>query len=418
MTPAGIGISTMIPFVLLLFGLGLTTLTDTYLSKTQKRIMVLILILTTSLIVQNVLDYLLIGGTPNIKLKTAVVAFGYAVRPAIIVLFCNFVVSSKKLIPSWILVAINTLVYLTAFFSPITFRILPDNSFQRGPLGLFCHVLGTLMLINMLFIAITKFKDKKRELIFPIVCIVLIILSIIIDVYFIKTGDLVFSMLTIAIVMSCIFYYFWFHMRSVRLYEKDLMAQQRVKIIVSQIQPHFLYNTITTFRALCKRDPEKAAEVAEKFGQYLRQNLDSLESEGLIPIDKEIEHTRVYADIEMVRFENLRVEYDIKDNSFCLPPLTVQPIVENSIRHGVRIRKEGVVCVSTRFSDGCHEIVISDNGIGFDVEAAEKTEGKHIGIKNVRERIEKLCGGTLVLESVPNVGTTVTIRIPETEEKK
>lgn len=281
--------------------------------------MILILILTTSLIVQNVLDYLLIGGTPNIKLKTAVVAFGYAVRPAIIVLFCNFIVSAKKLIPSWILVAVNALVYSTAFFSPIAFRILPDNTYQRGPLGFFCHILGTLMIINMLFIVIKNFKDNKREMIFPIVCIVLIIASVFIDVVFVKGGELVFSLLTIAIVLSCIFHYFWFHMQSVRLHEKDLMAQQRVKIIVSQIQPHFLYNTITTFRALCKRDPEKAAEVAEKFGQYLRQNLDSLESEGLIPFDKEIEHTRVYADIEMVRFENVKVEYDIKDSSFCLP---------------------------------------------------------------------------------------------------
>lgn len=414
----GIAVSTMIPFVLLLFGLGLTTLTDTYLSIMQKRIMIIILILTMSLIFQNVIDYLLIGATPNIKLKTAVVAFGYAVRPAIIVLFCNFVVSSKKLIPSWILVAVNALVYLTAFFSPITFRILPDNTFQRGPLGLFCHILGALMLINMFFIVINKFKDKKRQMVFPVICIVLINLSVYMDVFYLKNVDMVFSLLTIAIVISCVFYYFWFHMQSVRLYEKDLMAQQRVKIIVSQIQPHFLYNTITTFRALCKRDPDKAAEVAEKFGQYLRQNLDSLESEGLIPFEKEIEHTQVYADIEMVRFENLRVEYDIEDNSFCLPPLTVQPIVENSIRHGVRIREEGVVRVTTRFSGGCHEIVISDNGIGFDVEAAEKAEGKHIGIKNVKERIEKLCGGTLVLESVPDVGTTVTIRIPETEAKK
>lgn len=79
--------------------------------------------------------------------------------------------------------------------------------------------------------------------------------------------------------------------------------------MVSQIQPHFLYNTIATFKALCKTDPDKATFVAENFGQYLRDNLDSLSGEELIPVEKELDHTRVYAEIEMVRFENVRVEY-------------------------------------------------------------------------------------------------------------
>ncbi len=161
--------------------------------------------------------------------------------------------------------------------------------------------------------------------------------------------------------------------------------------------------------------PDKAAEVAEKFGQYLRQNLDSLDTKNLIPFEKELEHTQLYADIELVRFDNVRVEYDIEDPDFSLPPLTIQPMVENAIRHGVRIREEGIVRVSPRRTENGHEIVIWDNGTGFDPKAIETADGTHIGIRNVQERVAQLCGGTLTIESGSGDGTKVTIHIPQRE---
>ena len=201
-----------------------------------------------------------------------------------------------------------------------------------------------------------------------------------------------------------------------REHERALRAEQRIQIMMTQIQPHFLYNTIATIRALCRRDAEKAGEVAEKFGDYLWQNLDSLNIVGLIPFQKELEHTKIYAEIEMVRFDTIRVEYDIRDDRFKLPPLTLQPLVENAIRHGVRIREEGIVRVSTRQAEACHEIVVWDNGTGFDVNKIDAAEGSHIGIRNVRERIEGMCGGTLKVESTIGEGTTVTMTIPIQEK--
>ena len=153
--------------------------------------------------------------------------------------------------------------------------------------------------------------------------------------------------------------------------------------------------------------------MAEKFGQYLQQNLDSLETEGLIPAEKELEHTRLYADIEMSRFENVRVEYDAQDLDFSIPPLTIQPMVENAIRHGVRIREKGIVRVSTRRTEKGHEIRIWDNGMGFDIATLKQDKGSGVGIQNVRERIEKLCGGTMTIQSDVGKGTTVFIRIPQ-----
>ena len=413
--------TTIIPFVLLLFGLGSNILLDPYLSRVQKRLTVIILTLTFSVLVKEIADYFLTVGTPHIKIRQMIGVYGYVILPVIIALFHHYVVSGKKRIPVWTLTAINGILYISDWllpFEPLTFTINSKNWFIRGPLGFFCHTVGVLMLVNLMFIVIRKYKNNKRLMLFPISGVLLTIGSVFVDLNSIKE-NFVLSFLTIALIIDCIFHYLWLHMQSVHIYETELIEQQRIKIIVSQIQPHFLYNTIASFRALCKRDPDKAGEVAENFGQYLRQNLDLLESEGLIPIAKEIEHTKVYADIEMVRFENVRVEYDVQDTSFLLPPLTIQPMVENAIRHGVRIRKEGIVRVSTRLVKNCHEIVIEDNGIGFDVDKAEKSDGKqHIGIKNVRERIEKLCGGSFILESKPEEGTAITILIPVTEAKK
>ena len=90
--------------------------------------------------------------------------------------------------------------------------------------------------------------------------------------------------------------------------------------------------------------------------------------------------------------------------------------MENAIRHGVRIRKEGVVTVSTRKTPAGHEITVRDNGKGFDVNAAQEDGGSHIGLRNVRERVEQMCGGTLTIESAPDRGTVVTIHLPQRTE--
>ena len=97
----------------------------------------------------------------------------------------------------------------------------------------------------------------------------------------------------------------------------------------------------------------------------------------------------------------------------CLPPLTIQPLVENAIRHGVRIRKNGPVTVRTQRRDGWHIIILADNGRGF---AAASAGGAHIGIPNVRKRIERICGGALEIESHTGQGATVTIRLSGEEE--
>ncbi len=405
----------LLPYVLQIIGLSFAVIIDPYIGKKRRRIMLFIAALCLTLIAQNVWDYVLTVGHPRKMLRTMVTIYGYSVRPVILILFLYIVQPTGKQSYWWLLAGLNVAVYLSALVSPVTFRIDQGNSFHGGPLGPACLVISMILLISLFVQTVRSRRTAgKWDVWIPIFVIVMIVVSIGLD-YSVKEGQQPISFLTIAIIVGSVFYYIWLHLQFVREHENDLMAAQHIQIMRTQIQPHFLYNTIATFKALARKDPEKAEVVAEKFGVYLRQNLDSLSVDGCIPVEKELEHTRTYAEIEMVRFENIRVEYDLQDLAFSVPPLSLQPLVENAIRHGVRIREEGIVRVRTRRTAKGHEILVEDNGEGFDIKEIDRADREHIGIRNVRERIETMCGGSLRIDSRIGEGTTVTIRIPAKE---
>jgi sensor histidine kinase YesM len=169
---------------------------------------------------------------------------------------------------------------------------------------------------------------------------------------------------------------------------------------------------------LYAKDPPLADRTLEDFSSYLRQNLESLNQTDLVPVVKELEHTRLYAEIEALRFPNVRVEYRIEDESFTIPALTIQPLVENAIRHGVRSRKDGLVTVSTVRESDAHRITVQDNGVGFEPEKTASGEGTHVGIRNVKDRVEQMCGGSMLLQSELGKGTSVTLLIPDGAKEK
>jgi len=132
-----------------------------------------------------------------------------------------------------------------------------------------------------------------------------------------------------------------------------------------------------------------------------------------IRFSKELEHIRCYTEIELIRFPDMTVRYDIQTEEFLLPALTVQPLVENAIKHGLMgLEEGGTVTISAYEEQTDYCICVSDDGIGFDVSDLVDTK-KHIGIRNVRERLQAMCGGSLTIESQPGAGTRVQIRIPK-----
>ncbi len=406
-----INLINLIPLVLQLLGLVLVTLIDPYIDKRQRRLLLLNALLIASLVAENIISDHFIVHADVPPWRTLLSIYAYSTRPLVLLLFCCIVAPDRKHTPIWILLGLNAAVNFTALFSHICFWV-ENNRFHRGPLGYSCHIASGIILLYLLYLTFAAQGKRDRiEIILPAVNIALVCGGTVMDTFILHTQSGI-TFLSIAMVSSALFYYIWLHLKFVHDHEKALEAESRIRIMMSQIQPHFLYNTLSSIQALCRIDPEKAFDVTEKFGTYLRSNIDSLGQPELIPFSKELEHTRVYSEIEMVRFPNVRVEYDVPDIHFAVPALTVQPLVENAIRHGVRIRKEGLVTVSSRRTELFHEIIISDNGKGFDPEAVRGSAGTHIGIGNVRERIERMCGGTVTVQSAPGSGATVTIRIP------
>ncbi len=195
--------------------------------------------------------------------------------------------------------------------------------------------------------------------------------------------------------------------------EKRLM-DMNIAVMRSQIQPHFLYNALSSIRRLIKKDPEIAATAVEKFSAYLRQNLESMNRIELIPFSTELEHLTEYLYLEKLRFgDRLGVEYDIGYADFVMPVLSLQPIVENAVKHGVLKKEEGGrVWIKTRRDGGNVILTVKDDGVGFDPNAVANDGKTHIGFENVKCRIEMQCKGTVVVESDIGKGTTVTMTIP------
>ena len=194
------------------------------------------------------------------------------------------------------------------------------------------------------------------------------------------------------------------------------LTDRRIASMMSQIRSHFIFNVLTTISTYCKIDPQKADNALVRFSRYLRKNIRIIEEEGLIDFTMELEQLEDYIALEQLRFEDrIHFEKQLETTSFEIPPLTIQPIVENAIKHGlIEPGKSGTICLQTKRNLGYVEITVTDNGIGFVPEQCEKEES--VGIRNVRYRLEHMVGGRLTIESAPGEGTKVTITIP-TEEK-
>ena len=405
--------------LLLLLGLAFTVLIDPYILRGQRKIMLIIVVLCLSLIAQNLWENELFITHSNWALRNCLSVYGYTVRPVILILFLHIIFPEGKKRIQWILVGINAALYITTPFTKLCFEIRESDFVSlRGPLWLACFLVSGILLIELLLRTIIRYKETRRlEQLIPVSVALIIAISVALDMRMGVTQQPV-TFLTISIVAGSIFYYIWLHLQFVREHERDLMAAQRIQIMMTQIQPHFLFNALNTIRALYAKDPPLADKTLEDFSTYLRQNIESLSQTDLVPITKELEHTKLYADIEMQRFPNIRVEYQIEDKEFMIPALTIQPLVENAIRHGVRSQKDGLVTVSAVLETGAHRITVQDNGVGFDVNKQEGIEGAHIGLKNVKDRVEQMCGGTMIIESEIGKGTCVTLLIPGANERK
>ena len=144
--------------------------------------------------------------------------------------------------------------------------------------------------------------------------------------------------------------------------------------------------------------------------------MDSLKQTKAVPFEQELSHLKNYLYIEKLRFDDLlNIEYDIQATDFEVPQLSIQPIVENAVKHGVGMAEDGgTVTIATRETDDAYEVIVSDDGVGFDVNAPKKDDGRsHIGMENTRKRLKDMCAAELIITSKVGEGTTVRVVIPK-----
>lgn len=198
--------------------------------------------------------------------------------------------------------------------------------------------------------------------------------------------------------------------------QQQELKEMQVDMMISQIQPHFLYNTLTAIRALCEREPKKAQAAIYDLSRYLRANMNSITSKTPIMFSKELEHVENYLNLEKTRFgERIKVTYDINVIDFRIPPLCLQPLVENAVKHGITKRDEGgSIHIHTYENEKDFLIDVSDDGVGFDVLQYRKgLEGNHVGLSNVESRLKSQSEGYLDISSIVGERTTITVHIPK-----
>ena len=191
------------------------------------------------------------------------------------------------------------------------------------------------------------------------------------------------------------------------------LKENRISLMLSQIRPHFIYNTLGTIERMCLKDPQKAFELVRNFSLYLRGNFSELDSVVPIRFSEEIKHVEYYVNIEKVRFPDMEINYRLEAIDFDLPALSVQPLVENAIKHGLMgLETGGTVNVRSYETETHFCVEVIDNGIGFDVSISLEDK-KHVGLRNIRERLQAMVNGELIIESEINVGTKALIKIPK-----
>ena len=295
-------------------------------------------------------------------------------------------------------------------FTTVFYTVTPDNIYRRGqwyPVLLIPPVL--LMLLNLLALWRRRAKLTHRQflafalyLLVPMGCMLVQMLS--------------YGLLMI-VIGSCVaaFFMFLFILRDQQdryAAQQQEIANQRASILVLQMRPHFIYNTLMSIYSLCYLDPQKAQQVTMDFTDYLRKNFNAVASADPIPFTSELEHTRAYLAVEQAQYEDiLFVEFDTPHTMFRVPPLTLQPLAENAVKHGMNPYAGQLhVMVRTFHTDSASVIVVEDDGCGFD--AAEINES-YTTLTNIRQRLELMCDGKMEITPRAEGGTVVTVTIPD-----
>lgn len=303
-------------------------------------------------------------------------------------------------------------VHIVTQFTDVFYYVTPDNQFIRGPLWAFwvfpfavCMVLNT----TGLFYRIKKIP--KKYFVALLIYLLYMTTVILFHMFYSVEIPVVLGMSLFAIVS---FVMILTDNMENHLKKEHQIAHQRAEIMVLQMRPHFIFNTMMGIYYLCDQDAKKAKQVTPDFTSYLRKNFAAIASEEPVPFSDELEHTRAYLAVEQAQFEDtLFVNFDTPYRTFRIPPLTLQPIVENAVKHGMSKSNDPIhISVITKQTGKSVEIIVEDDGVGFDPARNSDDNDPHIALNNIKGRLEMMCKGKLTISQREGGGTSVKVTIP------
>lgn len=321
----------------------------------------------------------------------------------------------KNSVLFWLVTAVLVVYFIilaAAQFTDAFYYVTPDNQFFRGPLWAFWVTpLAVSMIFNTAGLFLRVNKLPKKYFIALLIYLLYMTIVILIHMFYevetaVVLGMSLFALVSFALILS--------DNLEQHMQQQQEIAHQRASVMVLQMRPHFIYNTMMGIYYLCKQDSDKAQQVTLDFTTYLRKNFAAIASEDTVAFSDELEHTRAYLAVEQAQFEDsLFVSFDTPHTLFRVPPLTLQPIVENAVKHGMRASNDPIhISVITRQTDTASEIIVEDDGPGF---KPVDNDEPHIALNNIRQRLEMMCKGKLEIKPREGGGTSVKVTIPLSE---
>ena len=304
--------------------------------------------------------------------------------------------------------AVYFAILVAAQFSTLFYFYTSDGQLSIGPLfPLSMAPLAAVLALNLA--GVIRRRDKLTKRLFYAFLIFLIPMTIAVIVHAFVP---VYLLINVGIVMTGVSMFIVIVSDQIEQYVRlqQETARQRASIAVLQMRPHFIHNTMTSIYYLCDQDPEVAKQVTMDFNTYLRKNLTAITKDDTIPFAEELEHTRAYLAVEQAQFASkLVVDYDTPHTQFHVPPLTLQPLAENAVKHGMNPNTVPLrVCIRTRKTEAGNEVVVEDNGPGFDPAIANEP---HTTLANIRQRLAMMCDGTLDIAPREGGGTVVRVTV-------
>ncbi len=285
-----------------------------------------------------------------------------------------------------------------------------DGVYQRSKTMIISQGYQFIMFGIIIVIALKNKKLYVREKVaFCVYCILPLIAIVLQNIF--KGYAIAYASIIVAIEVLFLFLSVQNSIELAKVEEKNKDA--KIKLMLSQIQPHFMYNSLSAISTLITIDPEKAQEALDRFTAYLRANISSLSAEKLIPFEDELQHIETYVALEKLRFNNrINVVYDIQTKNFSVPPLTIQPLVENAIKHGILKKLEGgTVTIRTLEVSEAFIVEIVDDGVGFNMADVDFNSNIHFGMNNIKYRLNTMCRADVVIDSELGKGTKIRVII-------